>query len=75
MVLRERGCGERAGKEGRVGFYFALCFRYGYGGRPKVGSEDEGFFRRCSCRSSSSEVLPSHQKHEVVIEHIQLSSF
>jgi hypothetical protein len=35
-----------------VGFYFALCFRYGDGGRQKGGSEDEGLFRR---RSSSGD--------------------
>ncbi len=38
-----------------MGFYFALCFRYGDGGRQKVGSEDEGLFRRRSRRSSSGD--------------------
>ncbi len=38
-----------------MGFYFALCFRYGDGGRQKVGSEDEDLFRRRSRRSSSGD--------------------
>ncbi len=38
-----------------MGFYFALCFRYGDGGGQKVGSEDEGLFRRRSRRSSSGD--------------------
>jgi hypothetical protein len=38
-----------------VGFYFALCFRYGDGGRQKLGSDDEGLFRRRSRRSSSGD--------------------
>ncbi len=38
-----------------MGFYFALCFRYGDGGRQKLGSDDEGLFRRRSRRSSSGD--------------------
>ncbi len=32
-----------------------MCFRYGDGGRQKVGSEAEGLFRRRSRRSSSGD--------------------